>query len=237
MLQKSECAGQQYLAGTLISTFLFCLCAAQPACGWDNADRLTEKPDGKAAHPRYNDILAGKIARDRANFQDNESSLVAAALNSRQERALSLRAEPGSAGSQPLGTRFSAGWEMPLSDAFSTGPVAQYAVNQGVLNCQQCNFSDRLSQEHIASVGWRVDSRLGWVTPWAQLSYSHQLGDNSITEQNVGSGAQREENWLDVSVGAHMSINNMAAFASFSQTGALSSGEQFIYSLGVSASF
>jgi uncharacterized protein YhjY with autotransporter beta-barrel domain len=29
----------------------------------------------------------------------------------------------------------------------------------------------------------------------------------------------------------------MAAFASFAQTGAVSSGEQFIYNLGVSASF
>lgn len=240
MLQKSESAGQQYLAGALIGTFLFCLCAILPAYGWGNAERSPEDPDAKAAHPHYNDILAGKIARDRLDFGNSEDSLFAAALNSREESPLALRIEPGNAGSQPLGTRFSAGWEMPLSDAFSTGPVAQYAVDSGALNCQQCVFSDRLPPDQIASVGWRIDSWLGWVMPWAQLSYSHQLG-SGITEQNARSSAlspPREDNWLDISVGAHMPINNnMAAFASFSQTGAANSGEQFIYSLGVSASF
>ncbi|WP_312242445.1 autotransporter domain-containing protein [Pantoea sp.] len=239
MLQKSECAGQQYLAGALIVAFLFCLGAARPAYGWDNLDRLSDNPDGETAHPRYNDILAGKIARDRLVIEDSESPLIAAALNAGQQRALSLRAESGNVGNQPLGTRFSAGWEMPLSGDFTTGPVAQYAISQQTLNCQQCDFNDRLSHDHIASFGWRVDSRFGPVTPWAQLSYSRQLGDGALTAPNAAeSGLAREDSWLDVSVGAQMPINsNMAAFAAFSQTGALSSDEQFIYSLGVSASF
>ena len=43
---------------------------------------------------------------------------------------------------------------------------------------------------------------------------------------------------MEVSVGTNVPFGqNMAAFASFSQTGAVVSGEQFIYSLGVSASF
>ena len=242
MLQKSECAGQQFFAGALISTFLFCLCLPRPAYGWDNVARLWDNRNSKTQGPHYDDILAEKMAHERLGFdEDAPQGLLNAALNAQRDAGLSLRAEPGSVGSQALGTRFSAGWKMPLNHQWSTGPVAQYAVGQSVLNCLQCDFSDRVSPDAVASVGWRVDSRFGWMSPWIQLSYSYQFAENSLTEENARSAesvGQHEDNGLDVSIGAHMPINNrMAAFASFSQTGTLSSNEQFIYSLGVSASF
>ena len=84
-----------------------------------------------------------------------------------------------------------------------------------------------------------LDSTLDWISPWAQVSYSHQLNEDNVSAlrdrpEEIG----HESNWMDVSVGANVPFGqNMAAFASFSQTGAVISGEQFIYSLGVSASF
>jgi outer membrane lipase/esterase len=43
---------------------------------------------------------------------------------------------------------------------------------------------------------------------------------------------------VDVTVGANMPLTDqVAAFATVSQTGGLSSGEQFMYNVGVSARF
>lgn len=242
MLQKSERAGQQLFAWALMNAFFICVCFTRPAYGWENAEWVPDNPDGKARQPHYNDILAEKMAHEQLVFEEEtQNGLLNAALNSLSDPGLSLRAEPGNAGGQTLGTRFLAGWDMLLNNHWSTGPVAQYAPGQSRFNCLQCEFSDRASPDAIASVGWRIDSSFGWMSPWIQLSYSYQFGENNLAEENARSAdtiGQHEDNWLDISVGAHMPINRrVAAFATFSQTGALSSDEQFIYSLGVSASF
>ena len=68
---------------------------------------------------------------------------------------------------------------------------------------------------------WRVDSRLGDLRPWAQISYNQQFGENIWKAQSGLSrmtATNQNGNWLDVTVGADMLLNqNIAAYAALSQ--------------------
>jgi len=230
MLQKSEWTGQHNLMLAFGSVWL--LFAALPAYAWDES--------GADYVPDYNAILAEKISSNHLMLTEvRDISLMDAALNSPDESAMVLHSEKASVGNAPFANRYSAGWQMPMSATLRTGPVAQFAVDDSRVSCPKCEFVDGNHAGHIASLGWRVDSTLDWISPWAQVSYSHQLSDeNASSLRDRPEEIGHESNWVDVSVGANVPFGqNMAAFASFSQTGAVVSGEQFIYSLGVSASF
>jgi len=229
MLQKSQCASQRLTALGLSSALLFC--SATPLFAW-SGETLSSPDDRLRDRPDYDTILAEKISRNHLIVgSDAQMNFLDAALNS-SPSPFTLRAEP-----VPTGTRYSAGWELPLGASLTTGPVAQYAPATAPLSCPQCDFS----RDGVATLGWRVDSQLAWIAPYAQLSYSYQPGDGVAGEARdrlPDDPAAREAGWVDVSVGAHIPLNHhVAAFAAFSQNDALNSGEQFIYSLGVSASF
>jgi len=228
MSQKSQCARQRLTTLALRSALLFCFAA--PLFAWSGTT-LSSVDDGARAAPDYDTILAEKISRNRLVFGDDaQVSLLDAALNS--PTALTLRVEP-----VPTGSRYSAGWAMPLGGPLTTGPVAQYAPALAPPECAQCD----VSRDGVATLGWRVDSQLEGIAPYAQLSYSYLPGDSltgAARDRPLDDAAVRESGWVDLSVGAHIPLNQyVAAFAAFSQSDALNSGEQFIYSLGVSASF
>lgn len=229
MLQKSQCASRRLAALALSSALLFC--SATPLFAWSG--EILSSPDYRVRdRPDYDTILAEKISRNHLIVgNDARMNFLDAALNSPQS-AFTLRVEP-----VPTGTRYSAGWDMPLSASLTTGPVAQYAPATAPLSCPQCDFS----RDGVATLGWRVDTRLGGIAPYAQLGYSYQPGDSltgDTRDRPPDDSAVREAGWVDVSVGAQIPLNhNVAAFASFSQNDALNNGEQFIYSLGVTASF
>jgi len=230
MLQKSQRTGQHILMLAFGGFWL--LFMAMPASAWGQAsgDNVAD----------YNAILAEKISSNRLMLtEDRDISLMDAALNSPDEGVMVLHNETASVGNAPFANRYSAGWQMPMSETLRTGPVAQFAVDDSMMSCPKCEFVDGNNAGHIASLGWRVDSTLGWISPWAQVSYSHQLNyDSPAATRDRPEEINHESRWMDVSVGANVPIGqNMAAFASFSQTGAVISGEQSIYSLGVSASF
>ncbi|WP_345827595.1 autotransporter [Pantoea sp. BRR-3P] len=231
MLQKSQRTGQHNLALAFGGLWLFFLAG--------NAHALDQTSQNSV--PDYNAILAEKISSNHLMLTENSDvSLLDAALNSPNNSEMVLHSETASVGAAPFVNRYSAGWSMPMSGTISTGPVAQFAVDDSTLSCPKCEWVDSNNAEHIASLGWRVDSSLGGILPWAQVSYSHLVNEelSSPTRLRPDETNGRENNWVDVSVGANMPLGqNMAAFASFAQTGAVSSGEQFIYSLGVSASF
>ncbi|MFV9670931.1 autotransporter domain-containing protein [uncultured Pantoea sp.] len=188
--------------------------------------------------PDYDTILAEKIALTPLAFSDDSRALFEAAINSPTASPIALHSETGSAGTTPLGKRYRAGIDLPLSSSFTTGPVAQYAVDPQQTNCLQCDYSDPQSREQSASVGWRIDSQQGWIAPWAQVSYHYFLAD---TPQSVGrdiTSGSDQSNGIDLSIGAQLPLNdNLAAFASFSQSEALNNEEQQLYSFGFSASF
>ncbi|MCU5772328.1 autotransporter domain-containing protein [Erwiniaceae bacterium BAC15a-03b] len=175
------------------------------------------------------------------------------------ERRITLgpatRREQGATDGKQLGARVSGGWDFPVASWLTTGPTLQYAVDYSRVAgySEQDNlstsmrFNDQTYHSQTGAVGWRLDSQLGWVNPWAEVSYNHQFGDDvwraggglkSTQTSFTRDSAEQDSNWVDVRVGAHMPLGeNLAAFASVSQTDGLSSGEQFMYNLGVSARF
>lgn len=227
MLQKSHCRRLRAAASGLVSALLFCV--ATPLFAWSNTT-LSPKESGADARPDYNAILAEKIAQSglAAGSDETRADFLDAALNPIQA-TMTLRAEPASDG-----TRYRVDWALPLGASLTTGPVAQYAAAAGPLGCPDCDFS----RDGAATLGWRIDSRLGWIAPYAQLGYRYQTADGTHRDGQKSGRAPREQGALDVSIGAHLPFNDrLAAFAAFSQSDAFSNGEPLIYSLGVSASF
>lgn len=115
--------------------------------------------------PDYDTILAEKIALTPLAFSDESRALFEAAINSPTASPIAVHSETGSVGTTPLGKRYRAGVDLPIAPSFTTGPVAQYAVDPQQMNCLQCDYSDQQSREQSASVGWRIDSQQGWISP------------------------------------------------------------------------
>lgn len=188
--------------------------------------------------PDYDTILAEKISLTPLAFSDENRALFEAALNSPATLPVVLHSETGSVGTTPLGKRYRAGVELPIATSLTTGPMAQYAVDPQQMGCLQCDYSDQQSREQSASVGWRIDAQQGWISPWAQLSYHYSLADTPQNPRREAANGEDQTSGIDLSVGAQLPLNdNLAAFASFSQSEALNNQEQLLYSLGLSASF
>ncbi|PKH23906.1 autotransporter domain-containing esterase [Enterobacterales bacterium CwR94] len=165
------------------------------------------------------------------------------------------RSEQGETSGKQWGMRITSGWDFPVGERVTTGPVVQYALDYSRVggyreqsdNSTAMRFNDQTAHSQVGAVGWRIDSKLGLVNPWAEVSYNHQFGDNtsrvsgglkSTQTTFTREAATQDSNWVDVSVGAHMPLGDtLSAFASVSQTGGLSTGEQFMYNFGLSASF
>ncbi|WP_258577351.1 hypothetical protein [Candidatus Pantoea persica] len=125
---------------------------ATPLFAWSNTT-FSPKESGAGARPDYNAILAEKIAQGglAAGSDEARADFLDAALNPTQAM-MTLRAEPA-----PDGTRYRADWALLLGASLTTGPVAQFAAAAGPLSCPDCVFS----RDGVATLGWRIDSRLG----------------------------------------------------------------------------
>ncbi|MBI6139418.1 autotransporter domain-containing protein [Serratia plymuthica] len=165
------------------------------------------------------------------------------------------RTETGSTSGKQWGARLTAGYDFPITSYLTTGPMAQFAWDYSNVsgysedgnNSTSMRFNDQTYHSQIGALGWRLDSQLGLFNPYAEVSYQHQFGDDvyraggglkstqtSFTRDSAG----QDKNWVDVTLGANMPLTDqVAAFAAVSQTGGLSSGEQFMYNVGVSARF
>lgn len=211
------------------------LILTQSAFARGDAPAASENPEYL---PDYNTILAEKISLSPLAFSDDNRALFEAALNSPIASPVTLHSETGSVGTTPLGKRYRAGVELPIAASLTTGPMAQYAVDPQQMGCLQCDYSDQQSREQSASVGWRIDAQQGWIAPWAQLSYHYSLTDMPQNARREATSPQDQTSGIDLSVGAQLPMNeNLAAFASFSQSEALNNQEQLLYTFGFSASF
>jgi len=165
------------------------------------------------------------------------------------------RTEQGNSSGKLLGMRVQTGWDLPLGNHITTGPVVSYALDYGRVGGYEENgnsstsmrFSDQTLHSQIGSIGWRVDSRQWVVNPWAQVSYNHQFGDTDSTvraglkstqtsfERTVAAG---DKNWLDVAVGANVPLGDTVnAFAGVSTVASHSDYHQVTWNVGVNATF
>ena len=153
--------------------------------------------------PDYNDILSQRI----------QSS----------QRALGLEVNLAEETPVDVTSSMSMGWNFPLYEQVTTGPVAALHYD-GTTTSMYNEFGDStttltdpLWHASVSSLGWRVDSRLGDLRPWAQISYNQQFGENIWKAQSGLSrmtATNQNGNWLDVTVGADMLLNqNIAAYA------------------------
>ncbi|VTR58497.1 Lipase 1 precursor [Serratia fonticola] len=165
------------------------------------------------------------------------------------------RTETGDTDGKQWGARVTAGYDFPIASYLTTGPMAQFAWDYSNVsgysengdNSTAMRFNDQTYHSQIGAVGWRLDSQLGVVNPYAEVSYQHQFGDGvyraggglkSTQTSFTRDSASQDKNWMDITLGANMPLSDrVAAFATVSQTSGLSSGEQFMYNVGVSARF
>lgn len=165
------------------------------------------------------------------------------------------RTETGSTDGKQWGARITAGYDFPVTSYLTTGPMAQFAWDYSNVSgysedgndSTAMRFNDQTYHSQIGALGWRLDSNFGLFNPYAEVSYQHQFGDDvyraggglkSTQTSFTRDSANQDKNWVDVTLGANMPLTDqVAAFATVSQTGGLSSGEQFMYNVGVSARF
>ncbi|QUY46966.1 autotransporter domain-containing protein [Serratia plymuthica] len=165
------------------------------------------------------------------------------------------RTETGSTSGKQWGARVTAGYDFPITSYLTTGPMAQFAWDYSNVSgysedgntSTSMRFNDQTYHSQIGALGWRLDTQFGLFNPYAEVSYQHQFGDDvyraggglkSTQTSFTRDSASQDKNWVDVTLGANMPLTDqVAAFATVSQTGGLSSGEQFMYNVGVSARF
>lgn len=180
------------------------------------------------------------------NYDDIRRSMQLGALT---------RTETGSTDGKQWGARITAGYDFPVTSYLNTGPMAQFAWDYSNVSgysedgndSTAMRFNDQTYHSQIGALGWRLDSKFGLFNPYAEVSYQHQFGDDvyraggglkSTQTSFTRDSASQDKNWVDVTLGANMPLTDqVAAFATVSQTGGLSSGEQFMYNVGVSARF
>ncbi|MEX3020435.1 autotransporter domain-containing protein [Kluyvera sp. STS39-E] len=193
----------------------------------NTAERYTWDSDHQ---PRYDDILAERIEAVQGGAGVN--------LNSPDNMPLDAT------------KTMSVGWNFPLTNSLTTGPVAQwrYDGSPGVMwnefgdPVTTTSLTDPLWHASVSTLGWRVDSH-SWlgIRPWAQVSYNQQFGENQWKAQsglNRMPTALQDGNWVDVTVGADMLLNShLAAYAALSQADNMPTGVNYFYTLGVSARF
>ena len=177
--------------------------------------------------PDYNDILSQRI----------QSS----------QRALGLEVNLAEETPVDVTSSMSMGWNFPLYEQVTTGPVAALHYD-GTTTSMYNEFGDStttltdpLWHASVSTLGWRVDSRLGDLRPWAQISYNQQFGENIWKAQSGLSrmtATNQNGNWLDVTVGADMLLNqNIAAYAALTQAENTTNNSDYLYTMGVSARF
>lgn len=214
-----------------------CLFSCNTAFAWqqeyivsDTQSNTAERYTWDADHqPRYDDILA-----ERIKTSQNVPGL-----------ALTL---PSDSTSEPPGS-MSLGWNFPVTNHITTGPVVAWRYDGSAPNMYNefgdsattQSLTDPLWHASVSSLGWRVDSRFGDLRPWAQISVNQQFGENVWKSQSGLyrlTAANQYGNWMDVTLGADMLLNpHLAAYASMSQSENETWGQNYLYSMGVSARF
>lgn len=229
-----KCSGRREII--LLASVVVCSLYINTARAWqqeyivDNTPGYTtERYTWDSDHqPRYDDILAERIRTTQ--------TVPGLAVN--LEQASPTEATSG----------MSMGWNFPVSGDITTGPVAALhydgttpAIYNEFGDSVVSQSPDPLWHASVSTLGWRVNSQFGDLRPWAQISYNQQFGENIWKAQSGLSrmtATTQDNNWLDVTVGADMLLNqHMAAYAALSQAENIANSTDYLYTMGVSARF
>ena len=229
-----KCSGRREII--LLASVVVCSLYINTARAWqqeyivDNTPGYTtERYTWDSDHqPRYDDILAERIRTTQ--------TVPGLAVN--LEQASPTEATSG----------MSMGWNFPVSGDITTGPVAALHYDGTTLAIYNefgdsvvSQSPDPLWHASVSTLGWRVNSQFGDLRPWAQISYNQQFGENIWKAQSGLSrmtATTQDNNWLDVTVGADMLLNqHMAAYAALSQAENTTNSTNYLYTMGVSARF
>ena len=177
------------------------------------------------------------------------------AIERRIKLGPATRTEQGSSGGKLMGLRVQTGWDLPLGEVITTGPVASYALDYVQADAYQergdsssaMRFSDQTRHSQIGTAGWRIDTQGLWMNPWAQVSYNHQFGD---TDSAVSAGlkstrttfrrtsAGQDKDWVDMAVGANVPLGEaVTVFAAVSTVVGDRDYRDVTWNLGLSARF
>ncbi|MDR0219686.1 MAG: autotransporter domain-containing protein [Enterobacteriaceae bacterium] len=166
------------------------------------------------------------------------------------------RRETGSTTGKQWGARFSAGWDIPVTNIVTTSPVIQFAWDKGGVkgyresghNSTTMHFdSDQNYTSKIGTLGWRVDAKLGRFNPYASVQFNHQFGDtqyqmrsaiNSTKTSFVIDSNKQSKNWRQYTLGTNVKLfGNVRGYASVTRNDGNSQEPNYNYTLGVNASF
>lgn len=227
------CSGRQALS--LLACVVSCLFISHTVFAWQqeyiadaqpghNSERYTWDSDHQ---PDYDDVLAQRIR--------TSPTMPGLSVNLATESPLDATSS------------MSMGWHFPVYEQVTTGPVAGIHYDGSTTTVYNefgdsaTTLSDPLWHASVSTLGWRIDSQIGGVRPWAQISYNQQFGENIWKAQSGLSrmtATSQNGNWVDVTLGADMLLNqHIAAYAALSQAENSASDSAFLYTMGVSARF
>ncbi|MBP6563416.1 MAG: autotransporter domain-containing protein [Neisseriaceae bacterium] len=190
--------------------------------------------------------LSADLHRTRSNFERIQRQINLGAAT---------RIETGSTKGRAWGLRLGTGWDFAITPQLSTGPMLQYSWDQhkvdGYAEQDELSTSMRFGQQRyaskVAAIGWRIDSTLGALNPYAHLRHLRQLGDRTQSVRAAIKSTQTSfyhdtdadaRSWTDLTVGTSINLGkNLQAYGALSRTNGLKQGEQTRYHLGFNATF
>ncbi|MDX7992833.1 autotransporter outer membrane beta-barrel domain-containing protein [Xenorhabdus littoralis] len=193
-----------------------------------------------------NGWLNGDVHYSRTNYDTLTRSI---------ELGYATRRETGSTTGKQWGARITAGWDIPVTRYLTTSPVIQYAWDKGEIdgyresgnNSTSMHFGDQNYTSKVGTLGWRVDTKLGRVNPYAAVQFNHQFDDaryklrsaiNSTETSFVQESGKQSSNWRQYTVGVNANlINNVRGFASVTRNDGNDQDPNYNFSLGINASF
>ncbi|MDC9580545.1 autotransporter domain-containing protein [Xenorhabdus sp. PR6a] len=172
-----------------------------------------------------NGWLSGDVHYSRTHYDNLSRSI---------QLGAATRRESGSTMGRQWGWRITAGWDIPITRYLTTSPIIQYAWDNGSIdgyretgnNSTTMHFGDQNYHSRVGSVGWRVDTKLGYLNPYASILFNHQFDDerytlrsaiNSTKTSFVLPGEKQDRNRIQYTVGVNANLtDNFHAFAAVS---------------------
>lgn len=232
---------------------------------WQAGAMLSTTSERQQPSSRFDYRLRGNMVALWSQFSDPDGGWINADVHyadldfdhiARQIRlGPATRTEKGSSNGSLMGMRLQTGWDLPLGRYVSTGPMASYALDYTQVDGYKetgnsstaMRFGDQTLHSQIGSLGWRIDTKALPINPWAQVSYNHQFGDSdsavtaglkSTRTAFTRSSASRDDNWVDMAVGASVPLGtSVNAFAGVSAVAGNSDTHQVSWNVGLNARF